>query len=80
MSNCRGAIRIIRTALCATVLIGFAAQLTLAEVINGGFENGGFDGWTADSNWVVADNSRGYYSGWAGKHWAWSGGKGEPAT
>lgn len=52
----------------------------VAEVENGGFENGEFDGWIADPNWVVVDNSCGYYSGWVGKHWAWSGGKGETAT
>jgi len=46
---------------------------------NGGFETGDFTGWEADPNWVVVDNSCGYYSGWAGKWWAWSGGKGEPA-
>ena len=51
-----------------------------AQVANGGFESGGFDGWTADPNWVVVDNSCGYYSGWAGRYWAWSGGKGEPAV
>ena len=51
-----------------------------AEVANGGFETGDFTGWTADSNWVVVDNSCGYYSGWSGRYWAWSGGKGEPAT
>ena len=52
---------------------------SVAQVVNGGFESGGFDGWTADPNWVVVDNSCGYYSGWTGKYWAWSGGKGEPA-
>jgi hypothetical protein len=51
-----------------------------AQVVNGGFESGGFEGWTADPNWVVVDNSCGYYSGWTGKYWAWSGGKGESAT
>jgi hypothetical protein len=51
-----------------------------AQVVNGGFESGGFQGWTADPNWVVVDNSCGYYSGWTGKYWAWSGGKGEAAT
>ena len=51
----------------------------LAGPTNGGFESGDFTGWTADPNWVVVDNSCGYYSGWAGKYWAWSGGKGEPA-
>ena len=50
-----------------------------AAPINGGFESGDFTGWTADSNWVVVDNSCGYYSGWHGRYWAWSGGKGEPA-
>ena len=47
---------------------------------NGGFETGDFSGWTAAPNWVVAEDSRGYYSGWQGNYWAWSGGKGEPAT
>ena len=55
-------------------------QPSAAQVVNGGFESGGFDGWKADPNWVVVDNSCGYYSGWAGKYWAWSGGKGEAAT
>lgn len=60
----------------------FILALTLpasAQVENNGFETGDFTGWTADSNWVVVDNSCGYYSGWHGKYWAWSGGKGEPA-
>jgi hypothetical protein len=48
--------------------------------INGDFETGDFTGWTADPTWVIADDSRRYYSGWHGKYWAWSGGKGEPAT
>jgi hypothetical protein len=55
------------------------SHLAVAQVVNGGFESGGFEGWTADPNWVVVDNSCGYYSGWAGKYWAWSGGKGEAA-
>ncbi|MBI2301356.1 MAG: hypothetical protein HYU66_20810, partial [Armatimonadetes bacterium] len=55
------------------------ATPVFADVTNGGFESGGFDGWTADPNWVVVDNSCGYYAGWAGRYWAWSGGKGEPA-
>jgi hypothetical protein len=62
-------------ALC--VVLGHPSA---AQVVNGGFESGGFEGWTADSNWVVVDNSCGYYSGWTGKYWAWSGGKGEPAV
>ncbi len=59
---------------------GTEAHRTTATVpANGGFETGDFTGWEADPNWVVVDNSCGYYSGWAGKYWAWSGGKGEPA-
>ena len=50
------------------------------SVVNGGFELGDFTGWTADPNWIVDNNSRGYYRGWAGKSFAWSGGKGEAAT
>lgn len=62
-------------ALCAGL-----GHPSAAQAVNGGFESGGFDGWTADPTWVVVDNSCGYYSGWEGKYWAWSGGKGEPAT
>ncbi len=51
-----------------------------ARIANGGFESGDFRGWTADPNWVIARDSRGYYSGWQGKCWAWSGGRGEAAT
>ena len=65
------------TALLAACLWPGAARAQGIE--NGGFESGGFAGWVADPNWVVVDNSCGYYSGWAGKSWAWSGGKGEPA-
>jgi len=66
--------------LGAAVLFLLVAPPARADVANGGFETGDFAGWTADSNWVVVDNSCGYYSGWSGKYWAWSGGKGEPAT
>jgi hypothetical protein len=51
-----------------------------AQIANSGFESGDFSGWIADPNWVIAHDSRGYYSGWQGKCWAWSGGKGERAT
>jgi hypothetical protein len=50
------------------------------SVFNGDFETGNFAGWTADPNWVVASDSRRYYSGWQGKFWAWSGKTGEAAT
>jgi hypothetical protein len=50
------------------------------QIANGGFESGDFSGWIADPNWVIARDSRGYYSGWRGKCWAWSGGQGERAT
>jgi hypothetical protein len=67
--------------LLSIVLIGLAFTPPLdAQIINGGFESGDFAGWTADSNWVIAKDSCGYYSGWKGKCWAWSGGQGEPAT
>jgi hypothetical protein len=62
-------------ALC--LVLGHPAA---AQIVNGGFETGGFEGWTADPNWVVVDNSCGFYSGWTGKYWAWSGGKGEAVT
>ena len=73
----------IRTSAFLALLIAALCQVFVypasAQIVNGGFESGGFEGWTADPNWVVVDNSCGYYSGWAGKYWAWSGGKGEAA-
>jgi hypothetical protein len=48
---------------------------------NGTFETGGLSGWTADPNWRVDDNSAGgWYRGWGGKWFAWSGEGGEPTT
>ncbi len=67
-----------RSALSLALLVA-GLTLATADLTNGGFEAGNFAGWVADPNWVVVDNSAGYYSGWAGKYWAWSGGKGEPA-
>ena len=64
----------------AMLVLFSAGVFAAAGVDNGGFESGTFSGWMADSNWVVASNSCGYYSGWGEKYWAWSGGKGEPAT
>jgi hypothetical protein len=71
-----------RTGWTAAALLAFlsTARSAPAQVADGGFESGTFAGWSADPNWVVVDTSCGYYSGWAGKHWAWSGGTGEPAT
>jgi hypothetical protein len=66
--------------LTLMLLAVLAAIPAIAGIPNGGFENGSFAGWIADPNWVVVDNSRGIYTGWAGKYWAWSGGKGEAAT
>jgi len=67
--------------LAFTVLWGAACAAPLhAQIVNGGFESGNFSGWNADPNWVIAKDSRGYYSGWQGEYWAWSGGQGEPAT
>lgn len=64
-------------ATLASAPVGNAAS---SRPMNGGFENGGFEGWIADPNWVVASNACGYYSGWDGRYWAWSGGRGEAAT
>ncbi|MCX8053574.1 MAG: hypothetical protein N3B12_07175, partial [Armatimonadetes bacterium] len=52
----------------------------LTSIPNGDFELGKFEGWTADPNWVIANDSRGHYAGWQGGHWAWSGGIGEAAV
>ncbi len=66
--------------LAAALFLLRTASPAPPAIANGTFEDGTFRGWTADSNWVVVDNSCGYYSGWSGKYWAWSGGKGEAAT
>ncbi len=48
---------------------------------NADFEGGTLDGWKADANWTVDDNSAGgWYSGWQGRKFAWSGRGGEPRT
>jgi len=45
---------------------------------NADFESGTLDGWQADLNWTVDDNSAGgWYSGWQGRRFAWSGHGGE---
>jgi Domain of unknown function (DUF6259) len=49
-------------------------------ILNGSFEAGDFQGWTADPNWRVDRNSCGAYRGWEGAAFAWSGGQGEAAT
>src|SRR3990172_7533989 len=64
--------------ITATVVCILSLLPASADIANGGFESGDFAGWTADDNWVVVDNPCVYYSGWTGKWWAWSGGKGEP--
>jgi hypothetical protein len=60
--------------------INLLAGAARPALVNGDFEAAGFAGWLADANWVVATNTCGYYSGWHGGHWAWSGGQGEAAT
>lgn len=45
------------------------------------FESGNLGQWTADANWRVDDNSAGgWYSGWQGNGFAWSGQGGESKT
>ena len=66
--------------MITAIALAFAVHtLVTGGPINGGFETGGFSGWTADPTWVLAEDWRGYYSGWHGRYWAWSGGKGEKA-
>jgi hypothetical protein len=58
-----------------------ASSANQAQTIpNGAFETGGFEGWKADPNWVIANDARVHYAGWQGKYWAWSGGTGESAV
>lgn len=45
------------------------------------FESGGLGDWQGDPNWAVDDNSAGgWYAGWQGHGYAWSGKGGEAAT
>ena len=45
------------------------------------FESGNLNNWTADDNWRADDNSAGgWYSGWQGNYFAWSGQGGENKT
>ena len=62
------------------LMLLFLAGAANAQMTAGNFESGGFEGWTADPAWVVVDNDCGFYAGWHGKYWAWSGGKGEAAV
>ena len=57
------------------------AEVAVRPFPNADFETGTLDGWTADANWTVDDNSAGgWYSGWQGRRFAWSGKGGEPTT
>lgn len=64
----------------ACLFLALVISAPLSAIRNGTFETGTFDGWTADPNWVIVDNNCGFYIGWQGNYWAWSGGKGEPAV
>jgi hypothetical protein len=74
------------TALTALVLLAGCATAPHNEqaeppILIDDFESGTLNGWTADPNWRVDDNSAGgWYSGWQGKGFAWSGQGGEATT
>lgn len=55
------------------------SNAALGKIENADFETGGFAGWQADPTWTTPDTGFAWYSGWRGKHYAWSGGKGEEA-
>ena len=55
--------------------------VSTSDMVNPDFETGDLTGWEADPNWTVDDNSAGgWYSGWQGRWFAWSGKGGEDAT
>lgn len=62
-----------------TLVFSLAVVDIYADVINGNFETGNFNGWTADSNWKVDNNAGRLYTGMEGRYFAWSGGQGEAA-
>lgn len=72
-------------AFLVTVFQAFGAHAAGQEAAppfdNADFEAGDLRGWTADPNWRVDNNAAGgWYSGWQGLGYAWSGQGGEPAT
>ncbi len=82
-----------RIAFVEELARGTAAEVTEPETLpsrpddalrpfpNADFETGTLEGWTADDNWAVDDNSAGgWYAGWQGRGFAWSGKGGEPKT
>ena len=65
----------------APTVVGASASPPKPSAIgNGDFETGDFSGWQADPNWVLDDGSLGWYAGWEGRHYAFSGHGGEQAT
>ena len=63
---------------CLTTRSGPEARAPIAIA---DFEDGIPEDWTADGNWRTDDNSvGGWYAGWQGKTFAWSGEGGEPTT
>lgn len=63
------------------LLICMALPGSSTPVTGGDFEGDTFIGWRADPNWVIDDNrTGGWYSGWRGRTYAFSGGGGEDKT
>ena len=59
---------------CATTHTQHRAPIALWD-----FESNDLAGWTADANWRIDNNTAGgWYSGWQGNGFAWSGEGGEP--
>ncbi len=63
------------------LLVGLALPGSSTPVVGGDFEGNTFVGWRGDPNWVIDNNSAGgWYSGWRGRTYAFSGGGGESKT
>ncbi|MBI5092417.1 MAG: hypothetical protein HZB26_08230 [Candidatus Hydrogenedentes bacterium] len=78
--------KILGTAITALIMLaGCATTASKPEsrppILIDDFESGNLDKWIADANWRVDDNSAGgWYSGWQGSRFAWSGQGGENTT
>lgn len=77
--TCRNSLRFKLLLSVSILAVALSLMPANAAIENGGFETGDFSGWTADSTWVINQDSHIWYSGWQGKYYAWSGRNGEPA-
>ncbi|MCC6696977.1 MAG: hypothetical protein IT365_15215 [Candidatus Hydrogenedentes bacterium] len=76
----KNVVRVILVALLSLSALAYTDE-TKQPFDNTDLESGDLRGWTADANWRVDNNAAGgWYNGWHGRWYAWSGEGGEQAT